>query len=192
MMKALVGARVRVTGRRRATVSAGPMPGRTPTAVPRLTPANAQRRFEGAAATENPITRDSQVLTGRVVRRGVRARAREPEKRVSPPPAASEAAGGADEEDARGDDEPGGLQKDDVGHDPQGDESQSPRVSGSARFGAAANEEEAARNQKTGSDDAGKNHLRDLVLTGRRRARACTEIANDGSDSPLLDRKSVV
>ena len=41
MMKAAVGSSVYVTGSNNATVIAGPMPGSTPTAVPRVTPTSA-------------------------------------------------------------------------------------------------------------------------------------------------------
>jgi hypothetical protein len=42
MMKAPVGSSIpEATGSRRAMVMAGPMPGSTPTAVPRMTPINA-------------------------------------------------------------------------------------------------------------------------------------------------------
>ena len=54
MMKALVGSRLKVTGRRIATVSAGPIPGSTPTAVPTVTPAKAQNKKTGLAALANP------------------------------------------------------------------------------------------------------------------------------------------
>ena len=54
MMNAPVGFICVVTGRRRAIVSAGPMPGRTPIAVPRTEPTNAQKRFSGESATTKP------------------------------------------------------------------------------------------------------------------------------------------
>jgi hypothetical protein len=38
MISAETGSNVKVTGRRRAIVAVGPMPGRTPTAVPSTTP----------------------------------------------------------------------------------------------------------------------------------------------------------
>ena len=54
MMKAEAGLTCAVTGRSRAMVRAGPMPGRTPTAVPRPQPMKAQNRFIGCKATANP------------------------------------------------------------------------------------------------------------------------------------------
>jgi hypothetical protein len=54
MMKAPVGFIFVVTGRSKAIVRAGPMPGRTPIAVPRTEPTNAQKRFSGENATANP------------------------------------------------------------------------------------------------------------------------------------------
>src|SRR5512145_2026618 len=54
MMNALVGSRANVTGSSRATVNAGPMPGSTPTAVPRVAPANAQARCGSVSAPANP------------------------------------------------------------------------------------------------------------------------------------------
>src|SRR5215213_8468024 len=54
MMKAAVGSSWAVTGRSSATVSAGPMPGRTPIAVPTVTPSADQNRFIGVSATPKP------------------------------------------------------------------------------------------------------------------------------------------
>src|SRR5688572_3633451 len=54
MMNALVGSRLKVTGRSTATVSAGPMPGSTPTAVPRVTPTRAHPRCGSVSAPANP------------------------------------------------------------------------------------------------------------------------------------------
>jgi hypothetical protein len=45
---------VNVAGSRSATVSAGPMPGSTPTAVPSVAPTNAQNRLPGDSAAEKP------------------------------------------------------------------------------------------------------------------------------------------
>ena len=53
-MKAAVGSRLKVTGSSRATVSAGPIPGSTPTAVPRVTPTIAHNRLKGVSATAKP------------------------------------------------------------------------------------------------------------------------------------------
>jgi hypothetical protein len=54
MMMAETGGRVKVKGRRGATLSAGPIPGRTPMRVPIKTPAKQRMRFIGAKTTENP------------------------------------------------------------------------------------------------------------------------------------------
>src|SRR5690606_15887351 len=50
------GSRLNVTGSSRATVSAGPMPGRMPTTVPRVTPNSAQSRFCQVRAIEKPCS----------------------------------------------------------------------------------------------------------------------------------------
>ena len=60
MMKALVGSKAYVTGSSRATVMAGPSPGRTPTAVPRMTPMTAYRKFMGVRAVAKPSIREDQ------------------------------------------------------------------------------------------------------------------------------------
>src|SRR5262245_43599068 len=49
------GSSLKVMGRRSATVSAGPMPGNTPTAVPSVTPIRAKSRFPGSMATSRPL-----------------------------------------------------------------------------------------------------------------------------------------
>src|SRR4029453_470013 len=54
MMKALVASIPYVSGSSRATAMAGPMPGRTPTAVPKRTPTKANSRFMGVAAVAKP------------------------------------------------------------------------------------------------------------------------------------------
>jgi hypothetical protein len=54
MMKALVGSRLKVIGSSTATVIAGPIPGRTPTAVPSVVPANAHARCGRVRALANP------------------------------------------------------------------------------------------------------------------------------------------
>jgi hypothetical protein len=51
----------RLTGRRSATVSAGPMPGITPTAVPSITPTSANIRFIGCSAVPSPSIRRRRV-----------------------------------------------------------------------------------------------------------------------------------
>src|SRR5688572_13478667 len=61
MMNALSGSSVKVTGSSNATVKAGPMPGRTPTAVPRVTPANAHKRCGTVSAVRKPSVRACSV-----------------------------------------------------------------------------------------------------------------------------------
>jgi hypothetical protein len=58
MISALVTSRPRVSGSRRATAMAGPMPGRTPMAVPSSTPSRAKARFVGVSAVPKPSTRE--------------------------------------------------------------------------------------------------------------------------------------
>src|SRR5262245_16533817 len=57
MMKAAVGSRCAVTGSSSAIVSAGPIPGRIPIAVPSVTPRNAHPRFTQVSAVANPSKR---------------------------------------------------------------------------------------------------------------------------------------
>src|SRR5688572_9163052 len=54
MMKALMGSSRKVTGSKIATVRDGPMPGRTPTAVPRVTPISAHPRWGRVSAFIRP------------------------------------------------------------------------------------------------------------------------------------------
>src|SRR6478735_6700793 len=54
-IKAPVGSRVNVIGSSSATVSAGPMPGSTPTRVPMVTPIRARNRLVGVSASPNPV-----------------------------------------------------------------------------------------------------------------------------------------
>src|SRR5262245_66673053 len=54
MMSEPAGSSLNVTGSNSATVSAGPMPGSTPTAVPSSTPISAYNRFIGCSATTRP------------------------------------------------------------------------------------------------------------------------------------------
>src|SRR5262245_11606383 len=61
MMKALIGSSENVAGRSTATVSAGPMPGSTPTAVPSVTPSSAQNRCESVSALAKPLPRACNV-----------------------------------------------------------------------------------------------------------------------------------
>src|SRR6476619_513228 len=53
-ISAPVGSRVNVIGSSSATVSAGPMPGSTPTRVPSVTPTRASSRLAGVRASWNP------------------------------------------------------------------------------------------------------------------------------------------
>jgi hypothetical protein len=55
MIIAGVGGRKEVRGRRMAIPEVGPMPGRTPTRVPRIDPIRANRRFIGVKAWANPF-----------------------------------------------------------------------------------------------------------------------------------------
>src|SRR5215218_188089 len=65
MMIEPAGSSLKVIGRSSATVSAGPMPGRTPTAVPRSTPITANSRFIGWIAIVSPCARAASVSTMR-------------------------------------------------------------------------------------------------------------------------------
>src|SRR5213080_2737704 len=55
-MKAEVGSTLKVIGKRSAMVSAGPSPGSTPMAVPRVVPTRHHRRFIGVSATAKPLS----------------------------------------------------------------------------------------------------------------------------------------
>src|SRR3972149_11190438 len=57
MMTAPIGSKVWVRGRSRATVRAGPIPGRTPMSVPSETPTAAKRRYCGWSAVAKPSGR---------------------------------------------------------------------------------------------------------------------------------------
>jgi hypothetical protein len=57
MMIPETGARVKVKGRRRATLPAGPIPGNTPMSVPMKTPAKQRSRLAGVKTTEKPKTK---------------------------------------------------------------------------------------------------------------------------------------
>jgi hypothetical protein len=57
MISAAVGERVKVTGSSIAMVATGPMPGSTPTSVPRTTPTKQNKRFIQLSATPNPSER---------------------------------------------------------------------------------------------------------------------------------------
>src|SRR5262245_13330357 len=81
MMKAPVGFIWVVTGSSSAIVRAGPMPGKTPIAVPRTEPTNAHRRFSGVSATAKPWARAASVVMPRSAEPGQReARQRQPEE----------------------------------------------------------------------------------------------------------------
>jgi hypothetical protein len=61
MMNACVGSMPLVTGSSSATAIAGPMPGSTPTKVPRNTPRAAYRRLVGVKAACSPPHRSSRL-----------------------------------------------------------------------------------------------------------------------------------
>src|SRR5688572_20857330 len=69
MMNALSGSSANVTGSSNATVNAGPMPGRTPTAVPSVTPANAHNRCGMVSAARKPSPRACSVSMPRLDQR---------------------------------------------------------------------------------------------------------------------------
>src|SRR5688572_1580651 len=125
MMNAAVGSSEYVTGRSSATVSAGPIPGNTPTAVPSVTPASAQSRLRGASATANPSTSALRASIHMVLLEPARGESdgqgdpesvheqhvhgcaeRESHQRVVQPAATSERGRGAREERRPGHDEP--------------------------------------------------------------------------------------
>ena len=55
-MIAVAGGSLKVTGRRRAIVAAGPIPGKTPINVPTKHPTRQSTRFIGVIAMANPVT----------------------------------------------------------------------------------------------------------------------------------------
>ncbi|MNM49496.1 hypothetical protein D3C81_605020 [compost metagenome] len=63
MISAPVGSTLAVIGNSRATVSAGPIPGNTPMAVPSRQPMNPHIRLIGVSAEENPIARLERMST---------------------------------------------------------------------------------------------------------------------------------
>src|SRR3990172_3286881 len=63
MMSAPVGSSFTVSGSSIATVSAGPTPGSTPTAVPSVTPMNPHSRLSGFSATSKPESSALKVST---------------------------------------------------------------------------------------------------------------------------------
>ena len=64
MMNAPVGSSPYVTGSRSATAIAGPMPGRTPIAVPSSTPIAAQSRLTGVSAVPKPSSSELRESIG--------------------------------------------------------------------------------------------------------------------------------
>ena len=68
MMSAPVGSSFAVAGKSNAMVSAGPTPGSTPTAVPRVTPSNPHLRLVSVSATAKPDIRALKVSTVRSLR----------------------------------------------------------------------------------------------------------------------------
>src|SRR5512138_1067865 len=66
-MIAEVGGRPNVTGMSSAMPVMGPMPGRTPTIVPRNTPTSASSRLKGVTATLKPSVRFCQKFTVRLL-----------------------------------------------------------------------------------------------------------------------------
>src|SRR5262245_12587560 len=117
MMSDPAGSSLNVTGSSSATVSAGPMPGRTPTAVPSSTPINANRRFIGCSAMRRPwpsaeigsMGAPSEQPLERSRRKGQRQELgehqigaeaeREPDREISQDRAAAERGGGGGEQD---------------------------------------------------------------------------------------------
>ena len=57
MMNAPTGSMPKVRGMSMEIVSAGPMPGKTPMAVPNVTPIKPYKRLRGASAAEKPSAR---------------------------------------------------------------------------------------------------------------------------------------
>src|SRR5690606_26669660 len=78
MMNAAVGAIFTVTGNNSAMVSAGPMPGSTPMAVPSIDPRKAHMRLRGCNATPKPASRESSACMSDS-RQGERAAQRDAE-----------------------------------------------------------------------------------------------------------------
>src|SRR5215213_3375597 len=66
MISAETGSMLRTTGRSRAIAPVGPMPGRTPTTVPRKAPISAKRRLWGSSAMAKPsMSRETTSPTAR-------------------------------------------------------------------------------------------------------------------------------
>src|SRR5690606_20998749 len=135
MMKEPMGSRPKVTGRSRATVKAGPIPGRMPTMVPKVTPTSAHSKSCQVRAMANPSTssdsasksRASQPNQHRPQDAGGQAQAQplgegpvddegqdKPDDHVPPVPAAAEGPGHAGEQDGGRDDEARPLQQENL------------------------------------------------------------------------------
>src|SRR5215210_7767460 len=85
MMKAETGGRPTVRGIRIATVVAGPIPGRTPIAVPRVTPTMDQMRLSGVGATASPWARNaSPSITWLPSCTELQQRFQQPERQIDP------------------------------------------------------------------------------------------------------------
>jgi hypothetical protein len=63
MMMAGIGGRRVVRGRSMAIPAVGPMPGRTPTKVPRMEPTRAKNKFSKERALENPWSSKPNIST---------------------------------------------------------------------------------------------------------------------------------
>ena len=61
MISEVTGSKPKVIGSSRAMVAVGPMPGSTPTAVPRVTPMRQNSRLTGVNAVSNPRARLSRM-----------------------------------------------------------------------------------------------------------------------------------
>src|ERR687895_1834801 len=68
MISAVTGSKLNVIGSSNAIVAVGPMPGRTPTSVPSMTPRKQKKRFSGANAVEMPRPRSATRFIGRLHR----------------------------------------------------------------------------------------------------------------------------
>src|SRR3990170_8931321 len=79
MMNAPVGSKLKVRGRSRATVTAGPIPGSTPTSVPSVTPTAANSRFSSVSAVPNPPARSPRTSTARPLEEQAQDAGRQPD-----------------------------------------------------------------------------------------------------------------
>src|SRR6185369_5423398 len=78
MMNAAMGSSPNVTGSSTATVSAGPIPGSTPIAVPSVVPINAHPRFASVSAPAKPPSSEWSVVMRARQRRNEAPRSSEP------------------------------------------------------------------------------------------------------------------